>query len=209
MKSRWSWLLALALILAASGCSVMLYPLARAFGGPAESDLVVYRRTFADLKKTAREKRLVVLPAWVVSGTAHDWDAEAARPALDRLHVDLSASAAPASVKPDLPFDPYHGNQMRHMWARARRYTDWVRRTRPEGDWFVMTEMWCDSSRTKLYGTFFYVVRADGQIAYARLYNSHSFGPNTVGTIFDAMAKGFVDALGKDPEYVFPPYGVG
>lgn len=193
------------------GCNVMLYPVARAFGGPSESELRACRPAFERMKATLLSARWLVYPALVPkgAGTLVPGAAEYLREGLQK------AGAAHCSLAPGLPapepteFGP---NQMRFTWKRARGYSDWVKRTQPEGDLLVFTEF-LRAPDGVIHGMMFYVVERSGQIAFVSLWNSHHFkggvSPKDPEAACELVLERFKQALNWDASRMFPPYGVG
>lgn len=208
------YLPALACILLAApntGCKVMLYPLARAFGGPSETELKACRPAFKRMKATFSSARVVVYPAMApwgagtqVSGTA------------ERLVEGLQkAGATRCSLAPGLPAPEVTEsgpNQMRFTWKRARAYSDWVKNAHPEGDLFFFTDF-LRGQGGAIHGMMLYVVEPSGQIAFVSLWNSHHFkdgvSPKDPQAACDLVMERFQKALKWEASTLFPPYGVG
>jgi hypothetical protein len=188
----------------------MLYPLARAFGGPSEGQLKRCRAAFERLKAQKGTARIVVhsaldprpLGAWD-PGTAE----QLAALMREKGMANAVAAPAPQGVEPL----PLGGNQMRYAWTRARAYGDWIRKTRPEGDFFMIVEMFHQPAG-EIVGLQVYVLDRMGDIAYLRLMNSHHFqrpslpGPQEAITLLHGL---FQRGLTRQAEEQFPPYGVG
>ena len=195
------------------GCRAMLYPAARAFGSPKESELKVSRQAFAAMKSEIRGGSVVVLPTLVTNLEGEPaWDTDATNGVAEFLRRELSPLAVPTAEIPAVPFEPVGGNELRYETRRGRTYAAWIGAQHPSGDRFVFTEVIRDSAGTTILGGLFFVVDASGRIAYARHYNSHWFDPASmpnVGVFLEWMLKEFLEDLGKEPTEIFPPYGVG
>ena len=190
----------------------MMYPLARAFGGPKESELKKIRPAFAALETQIRTSAVVVYRPLVVRAGQPSWDDGAGTLLVDALHRDLAPRAALASDAPDVPFEPMGHNQMRYLWKRAPGYASWVGSRHPAGDYFVFTELLTDEKGEEVLGAQCYIVDARGQIAHARLWNSHWYDPATLrglGPFLDWMVRALSEDLTEDPVTQYPPYGVG
>ena len=206
-------LLVLLLLSSSAGCSVLLYPAARAFGGAKESELKVSRQAFAQMKTAICSGSVVVYAPMVVNFQGSPtWDSDAAASAVEFLRSKLSPSAAPASETPDVPFEPMGSNQLRYENQRARLYAAWVGSCHPEGDHFVFSEIMRDPAGATILGGQIYVIDATGRIAYSRHYNTHWFDPASMPSVrafLEWMLKGFLKDLKEEPAEIFPPYGVG
>lgn len=204
-------LLALALLVATPGCAMMLYPVARAFGSPAESEFEVFREGYSRMKETLAGGRVVVFPTWVLSGGTTAWSVEAAAPAVAVLASGPAAGATPVVVRPEVADLELGRNQLRFLWSRARQYAKWVSAAHPEGDYFVFTEVFVASGGEAVGGQL-YVVDAAGRICFARVANSHHFDPAGMpgpALLVEWMTRRFVIDLAKPPLAVFPKWGVG
>jgi hypothetical protein len=201
----------LLLVAPATGCNVVMYPFARAFGGPSEAELKACRPAFDRLKAGFPAARLRVYPGRVPKGAGTELPGAA-----DRLAEGLRAAGAAqcsiVSVQPALePMESGH-NQMRFTWKRARAYSDWVKQTRPEGDFFFFTDFLRGPDGV-IHGMMLYVVEPTGQIAFVSLWNSHHFkngvAPRDSQAACDLMVERFQRALKWEALRMFPPYGVG
>lgn len=204
-------LLALALLVATPGCAMMFYPLARAFGSPAESEFKVFREGYSRMQETLATGRVVVFPTWVLSGGATSWSVEAAAPAVAVLASGPAAGATPVVVRPEVADLELGRNQLRFLWSRARQYAAWVSATHPEGDYFVFTEVFVAPAGEAVGGQL-YVIDAAGRVCFARVANSHHFDPATMAgpaPLVEWMTRRFVTDLAKPPLGVFPKWGVG
>ena len=189
----------------------MLYPLARAFGSPTESELRKCRVAFDDLKARWATARVVVYAAGDPTGAREGGFAGTADLLAGRLReagwAACSVAPAAAPVEPT----PLEGNQLRYAWKRARAYAKWVQGARPGGDFLIFTEV-LTSSAGGVVGIHMFVVEGDGEVAYQRLLNSHHFAtsqPPDPAAACGLILQVFLRDLGKSADEVFPPYGVG
>jgi len=175
LSSRWSLvfrlLLAVLIFPTLQGCRPMMYPAARAFGGPKESELKRIRPAFAALKTQARVGAVVVYRPLVVKTGQPSWDDGAGTLLVEAMHQDLAPRATLAPDAPDVPFEPMGHNQMRYLWKRARGYASWVGSRHPAGDYFVFTELLTDEKGERVLGAQCYIVDASGQIAQRALFD--------------------------------------
>ncbi len=191
----------------------MLYPAARAFGGPKESELKTSRQAFEAMKKDIRGGSVVVLPTLVTNlGGKPVWDTDATSGTAAFLRRELNPLAVATTGSPDVLFDPIGRNQLRYETRRGRTYAAWVGSRNPSGDRFIFTEVIRDAAGSRIVGGLLFVVDASGRIAYARHYNSQWFDPASMPSVdafLEWMLKEFLKDLGKEPTEIFPPYGVG
>lgn len=201
----------LALFLPQLGCKAMLYPAARTFGSPSEGELKKCRLAFSRLKAELATARVVVFPACDPTGRKPGWDGTMGAFMANLLKTKCGTRSSASDLPPSVAPAPYKGNQMRYLWNRARAYGDWLKQSKPQGDFFGFVEI-AANARGEAMGLQFYLLDATGQIAYARLLNSHHFGgkpPVGPETACERMVEVFRSDLTKEPEQVFPPYGVG
>ncbi len=203
--------LALALLLGQPGCRAMLYPAARAFGAPAEGELKDCRAAFGRLQAGRGTVRIVVYPAC----NPVRMDPALGPGSAPLLQVKLQAGgfggAAAAAAGPGLAATPYGGNQLRYSWDRAHAYGAWIRAARPEGEFFLFTEV-VASPEGRIHGLHAYVLDASGTVAYHRLMNSHHFGPAGPAGQTEALElllQAFLRDLQRPALEVFPRWGVG
>jgi len=190
----------------------MIYPAARAFGGMKESELKKCRAAFAVMQEKIHTGTVVVYPALVVKGGMPSWDAEGARRLSAILQSENSLAAAVAPQEPGVPFEPMKRNQLRYLNERALAYAAWTRAQPRTGDYCWFSEIFMDAQGNEVYAIQVYVVEAEGAIPYARLANSHHFGPTPLREVSGAlrfMVKLFLNDLEKDPLHIWPKYGVG
>ena len=194
-----------------TGCNAMLYPVARAFGGPSEAELKAARPAFERMKSGLPTAHWVVYPALVPVGEGVQVPETA-----ERLMEGLrKAGATHCTVGAGLPAtEPTQmgANQMRFTWKRARAYSEWVKKVQPKGDLFFFTEL-LRAPNGVVRGMMLYVVERSGQIAFVELWNSHHFkegiSPKDGPAACEVVMAGFQGALKWDANRVFPPYGVG
>lgn len=205
--------LAACLLVAApdTGCNLLLYPLARAFGGPSEAELRACRPAFERLKSTFPTARVVVFPALVAKDAGIPLPGTAERLAEGLRKAGAAQCVAAQAVPAPEPLDLGH-NQMRYTWKRARAYAAWVKQAQPDGDFLVFS----DFLRMKdglIHGMMLYVVDRSGQVAFVSLWNTHHFEgghpPKDAQAACNVMLERFQRALTWEAKRMFPPYGVG
>ena len=202
--------LALVAILGVTNCQVALYPVARAFGSPPESDLATCREAFGRLQQRLATSRVRVEPVLFVHGSGRTWRLAMAQALVEEAAAHTAANFEIAAGRPDVAPRNIGHNQMRYLWERAADYAHWLKATRPETDYVLCTEIWARQDRVE--GIHVYVFTAEGQIAYCRLFNSHHFGnslPAEGVAHVRLMVKQLFDDLRLDAAVVFPPYGIG
>lgn len=193
------------------GCKSMLYPLARAFGSPSEGELKRCRATFEQFKSQRGTARIVVHSALDPRGPQGAWEPRTADQLVALMQQQGMPHAVPVPAPKDIDPTPLGANQMRYTWKRAHAYADWIRRTRPEGDFFVFVEL-LRHPAGEIVGIQTYVLAASGDIAYARQLNSHQFGRPAISdpqSAIDFLHGVLQSALSRPADAVFPPYGVG
>jgi len=208
---RTSILLVAMLIAPAWGCKPMLYPVARAFGGPSEGELKRCRVTFERLQAGRGSLRLQVSPAVDPVGRWKAGYPDTVDAQVQQLRVTGWSGCIATATLPGVEPTPLGRNQMRYSWNRARAYGAWVAGSHPEGDFHLFTEVLTHPSGA-IIGIHLYVVDASGQVAYQRLMNSHHFGGNTPADPRDAALRilwVFMRDIDRRADEVFPPYGVG
>lgn len=199
------------LLLPQPGCKAMLYPVARAFGGPSEGELKRCRAAFERLKDQKGSARIIVFSALDPRGPQGAWDPGTAERLVALMQEKGMANATPAPAPQAVEPTPLGGNQMRYAWDRAHAYGDWLRRAQLEGDFFLFVEMFHQSAG-EIVGLQVYVLDRTGEIAYLNLMNSHHFkgpsvpGPEEAITLLHGL---FQWGLTRRAEERFPPYGVG
>lgn len=193
-----------------AGSNILLYPLARAFGSPPEAELAKCRQAFQQLQSRLDTSRVTVQPVLLVEGGRRAWRQNLAEAVVREVGAHTKARLTVADTTPEVAPTRLGHNQLRYTWERAAEYSRWVQAARPAGDYVWFIEIW--ASRGKVGAIQVYVLEADGQVAYCRLFNSHQFGPDLAlageAAIRLAVQRFFQD-LPKDPRAVFPPYGVG
>jgi hypothetical protein len=193
-----------------AGGEELLYPFARMFGSPPESELAKCRAAFAQFKDTLGKDPIDVAPVLWVSRTQHAWRLPVAMALADELRPITSAPVAAQRGKPEVPPLAFGHNQLRYLWERGAQYSAWRRAAPTSGSYTLCAEVWGHGD--KVAAIQVYVLNATGQIAYCRLYNSHHFGPDLplqVPAVVRLIVHGLIEDLKKRPEEVFPPYGVG
>jgi len=193
-----------------AGTEILLYPLARAFGSPSESELVKCRQAFRHLQSGLATSRVTLLPVFLVEDGRQEWRPDLAEAIIREAGTRTTAKFEVVTAAPPVAPAQIGHNQLRYLWARAEVYSAWVKSTPVAGDYTWVAEIWGHGN--KVGAIQVYLLDAHGQVAYCRLYNSHQFGPD-LPLQGDAAIKLFVrqlfENLRKDPEMIFPPYGVG
>jgi hypothetical protein len=196
--------------LAVSSCREALYPVARAFGSPPESELAVCRVAFRQLQMHLETSRVQVEPVLFAVDHGRQWRNDVAQAIVVEAGAHTKAKLE-AATAPDVSFPSkmYH-NQLRYLWDRSREYARWIKVAPPGADYVLCAEVF--GHEGKVDAIQVYVFDAKGQIAYCRLFNSHHFGKNLPlegeGHV-RLMVKVLFDDLRKDANVIFPPYGVG
>ncbi len=210
MKRR-TLLLLLPLLLGSSACKPMLYPLARAFGGPSESELKLRRVAFDRLKASKATARILVYPLVDPRRAENPYALATAETAAALAKGEGLAGAVAATAFHAVPPSALGGNQMKYTQGRARAYAAWTAAQRLDTDFVLFLEAMTDAAGS-VGGIQLYVVEASGQVAYARLYNSHHFNgtpPNGADNICGVMLRTLKFDLMRLATDVHPPYGVG
>ena len=193
-----------------AGPEILIYPLARVFGSPSESDLAKCRQAFAQLQAHLGTSRVVVEPVLFVENGERSWRRDLAEAIVQHSAASTDAKLEVANSAPTAAATKFGHNQMRYTWERASAYGQWVKDTHPAGDYLLVTEVW--GWQGKVAAIQVYVLNATGQVAYCRLFNSHHFGPDLplVGDEpIKLLVKQLFKDLPRDPKQIFPPYGVG
>jgi hypothetical protein len=204
-------LLTLLVLPVIQGCKPMLYPVARAFGGPSEGELQLRRAAFERLKAARSTARVLVHPAFRPAAANREAYPATAHLAAELLQGYGWTHCQAVRTPPPLPATPLMRNQLRYVQTRARAYSDWAKTSRPDADFLVILEVLV-RPEGGIVGIHCYVLEATGQVAYARQFNSHHFGAQSID--LPANAVGFaLRALSLDiqrpADQVHPPYGVG
>jgi hypothetical protein len=193
-----------------AGSSILLYPLARAFGSPSEAELAKCRHAFQQLQSHLDTSRVVVQPVFLVEGSHRTWRKNLAEVAVREAGAHTKARLTLADTAPEVAPARLGHNQLRYTWERAAEYSRWVQTARPAGDYVWFIEIW--AARGKVGAIQVYLLDANGQVAYCRLFNSHQFGPELAlegDAVIRLAVQRFFQDLPKDPRAIFPPYGVG
>lgn len=202
--------LAVAAILAVVNCKVALYPFARAFGSPPESELAGCREAFHQLQQHIGTSRVSAEPVLFVHDRSTEWRSDLAQAIAQEASARTQAKLAVAHSAPAVAHRNIGHNQMRYLWARSTDYAHWVEATHPAADYILCAEVWAHENRVE--GIRVFIFDAKGQVAYCRLFNSHHFGndlPAEGTAAIKLLVKQLFDNLTLDPATVFPPYGVG
>ena len=202
-----------AAVLAALGCRPMLYPAARMFGSPAESELAACRANLRRLQSELPQGSLVVHPPCVFSRGGMRWERSLAPGVIEALAAD-GFNPVPFDG-PDPNLDPAGpgANQMRFTWKRARDYSKWTAEHKPAGAWHLFADLIVDGGGT-IHGMELYIVDGQGKLALVRLVNSHQpafqgIQPGSLPSGCGVLVKVIQRTLKLTPEQVYPPYGVG
>ena len=214
-----AWMAAAGLVLAAASApghpgstgQMLLYPLARLFGVPPESEMALCRAALGRLEARFDASTVLVEPVMFAPGHERRWQGDWARTLAQgagvRSKARLTVAAAPPGVA--FPARMYH-NQLRYLWDRARDYGGSVREAPAGFDyvWFVEIFSGPDGNVGAIQT---YIFERGGQLAFARLFNSAHFGRLSLqgGQALQFVVKSVFDSLSLPPERVFPPYGVG
>jgi hypothetical protein len=200
-----------------AGSEVLLYPLARAFGGPRESELVKCREGLRHFQADFATRPITVLPVlsrpdYSPADQRAAWSRDMAAALAAAIHRMARPGMDPTlrleAVAPAVPATKYGRNQMRYLWSRGAGYAKHVQSARPPGDFFMFTEIYAPGEHVSRIQV--YIVDGSGQLVYCRLFNSHHFGDHLpLDGAYRLIARHLFEDLGKQPEEVFPPYGVG
>jgi hypothetical protein len=210
---------ALLICFSLASCTPMcLYPLARAFGGPKESELKVIRESFSRMQRDLPSSKLAVYPSCLTSFEKHEWKPETPELMIDLFRDEHRIETHAVKTHPDVAFMPAGRNQMRFMWDRARAYAAWIRDAHPvpEGEYAMFTDFICPSDSNCRYvgGVHVYITDSMGNICYTTLINSkheiyQKTQPDSLHDCCAMAVERFFVGLKKDAIELFPPYGVG
>ena len=191
---------------------ILLYPLARLFGEPPESELALCRSALGRLEARLAPSRVLGEPVMFAPGHERQWRSDWAQTlalkAGARSHGQFTVAAAPPEVA--FPAKMYH-NQLGYLWDRARDYKRSLREVPPGIDYLCFVEIFTGPDGN-VAAIQVYLFERGGQLAFARLFNSAHFGPR-LSLSGDAallfVVNSLFDTLVLPPERVFPPYGIG
>ncbi len=200
--------------LPAEAGNLLLYPFARMFGSPSESELAKCRQAFRQWQARPPSCLVCVQPVlWVTphrGGPTRSYRLDRANALVTRLEkldrVRLVLALDPPTVAPD----PFERNQLRYTWKRAATYAKYTAQLHPAESYVLFTEVW--GAGANVAAIQIYLVDASGQIVYCRLFNSHQFGPNLHlkgPTWLDFLVPVLLRDMEREPEELFPKYGVG
>ncbi len=204
-------LLTLLVLPGTQGCKPMLYPVARAFGGPSESELKLRRAAFDRLKAARATAKVLVYPALRPAHPEREAYLATAGLAVELLQGYGWAHCQAASAPPTIPATPLMRNQLSYVQTRARAYSEWAKTARPEADFLVILEVLV-RPEGGIVGVHCYVLEASGQVAYARQFNSHHFGASSIDLPANAVGFALRELswdVQRPADQVHPPYGVG
>ncbi|MCX6943597.1 MAG: hypothetical protein NT173_02340 [Opitutales bacterium] len=204
--------LALVVGLAIAGCQQAVYPLARAFGSPPESELALCRTAFQQLQSRLATSRVRVEPVYCASHSQANrlWRDDLAQLLVREAGTRTQARFVIAPMRPDVGPTVFGHNQMRYLWERATAYSHWLKEAPPGADYVWCVEIF--GAKGTVGAIQIYIFDAKGQVAYCRLFNSHQFGTNLSMESEEPIrlvVKTLFEDLLRDPKAVFPPYGVG
>lgn len=202
--------LVIALLAVLVNCRVAMYPVARAFGSPPESELAACRDAFAQLQTHLATGRLTVAPVLFVEDRARGWRTDLARALAGEVAAGSPAHPAIAAAAPDVSPPLMGHNQLRYLWDRSREYARWIPAARPPADFVCCAEIWSHAGQVTAIHVFVY--DAKGQLAYCRLFNSHHFGSTLSADSPDPiklLVRHLLKDLQGDAQTIFPPYGIG
>jgi len=190
--------------------NVLLYPFARMFGSPPESELAKCRTAFAEFQAAQGTRPIVIAPVLWVDGPRNVWRRPVAEALAREMRPHTQGVVRVEPGKPEVPPAEFGHNQLRYLWERGAQYAAWRRAAPPIDAYVLCAEVW--GHHGKVAAIQVYVFDPKGQIAYCRLYNSHHLGPNLPLQVDDpvrVIVRHLFEDLQKQPEEVFPPYGVG
>ena len=193
-----------------AGTEILLYPFARAFGSPPESELANCRRAFQKLQANFGTSRVLVLPVLFVDGGRRDWRKDLAEAIVREAETHTSAKLEVADAAPGVAPAHFRRNQLRYLWERGAEYAQWIKEARPADQYVLCAEIW--GHHDKVAAIQVYILDSSSQIAYCRLFNSHHFGDNLPmdgNEAVQLIVKRFFENLLLEPTKIFPPYGVG
>ncbi len=211
-------LLILIISLASASCEVMLYPLARAFGNPSESEFKVFRKNFIDLQENISTSKIAVFPPGIVNDQKQEWQPDVAKQMAEIMQQRTAIDAYDISEMPDLEFTPVGRSQSRFQWKRVEAYSAWVAEAQPvpAGDFIMFTDFICspDSNCQYVGGVNVYVSDAQGNISIASVINSkhgiyHRVQPDSFRDCAVMAVERLNRVLSMDVMDFYPPYGIG
>ena len=210
--------LILIVCLVSASCEVMMYPLARAFGSPKESELKVFRENFVHLQENISTSKMAVFPPSIVNDQEQEWKPDVAIQMAEIMQHRAAIDAYDISVKPEVGFIPVGRNQSRFRWERAKAYSAWVVQAQPvpPGDFIMFTDFICPpgSSCENVGGVNVYVIDAQGHVSIATVINSkhgiyHKIRPDSLRDCAVMAVERLKNVLLLDVMDFYPPYGVG
>ena len=194
----------------------LMYPLARAFGSPPESELVQCRNAFRQLQVKLETSRLEIQPVLFVAGGDgrwHDgsqqWSVIIAQEVATEMAKRTKANLVLVTARPnvDFPGKMYH-NQLQYLWDRAEQYSQWVKASRPSADYVLIIEMFSGAGKKEAAAQL-YVIDASGQIAISRLMRFPGAPASDKSILVKPIINALFDSIRMDANALFPPYGVG
>ncbi len=195
---------------AQGGTKILLYPAARAFGSPPESELERCRVAFTQMKANLDKSHVVVMPVLFADQGRCQWRNDLADMEMREFAARTPAKLERSLVEPNVAAPDLGHNQLRYLWKRITVYSDWIKATHPKGDYVLITEIFGGEGKAGAIHIFLF--DASGQVAFRRLLNSHQFGSNlslVSEDIIKRIVNTFFNNLKLDAKKVFPPYGIG
>ena len=98
-----------------AGTEIFLYPVARAFGSPSESELARCRVAFKQLQTGFEKSRVVVMPVLFADAGRCQWRSDLAAAEMRELATRTSAKIEVSLVEPKVAALPRFHNQLRYF----------------------------------------------------------------------------------------------
>lgn len=203
--------LPLLLVVFTPACKPLLYPVARAFGSPAEGELKLRRAAFERLKAQRATARILVHPLVDPIGRRQQPPPVTSELAAKLLREGGWTGAVAAPATPEVAPIPLGRNQLRFVQDRARAYGAWAKATKPEADFLVVVEV-LSSAPGRVHGIHGYVLEASGQVVLVHLQNSHHFGtepPKDAEQACRWMVRLLLRDLERPALEIHPRWGIG
>lgn len=197
-----------------AGSEVLLYPFARAFGSPSESELARCRAAFRQFQARDADCRILIQPVMYVSrqrsGSTVAYRTDLADDLIKLLTPAIHAELSRAQSTPAVARAEFKRNQLRYTWTRAAQYSEYTAGAHPKADYVLFTEVW--TAGRKVAALQVYLLNSSGQVTYCRLFNSHQFGDDLSAEgpgWIDFLSRHFLQDLQREPGQIFPKYGIG
>lgn len=214
--ARWAGLTLAGLVLCACTHQQLLSPLARAFGAPPESELVKCRAGLRRMQADLPSCRIRVEPVMYAAGGesrwrsgGREWCADLARAIASEMRPRTKATLEVDGAHPGLRFPEgmWH-NQLGYLWSREKEYEAWVRSSPSDGRYRLFAELFSGQGRDEA-AVQIYLFNPEGQVVMCELRRFRGRMPGEDPYFAGLVAKAVAATLELDPDYVFPPYGVG